>query len=105
MGDIRLTKNEKKVFRLAASGKDCPDTFPRHIFIGCINSLKRKGLVKVAFIEGGGIEALDITPEGRCLLAENPQLHNPIDWKWIITTGISLIAAIAAVSILFIACT
>lgn len=105
MERIKLSKAEKIVLRLAALGKECPGNFSRHIFIGCNRSLVRKGLVRAAFIEGGDIEASDLTPEGRCLFAENPQLRNPVDWKWIIATGIAIVGAITGIIALFIACT
>ncbi len=98
MEEIRLSKNEKKVLRLIVSGNDCPDTFPMHIFVGCIRSLERKGLVKGAYTEGGGVEAARLTSEGRCLLAENPKLSNRINWKSIIDTTLWAIGAIGGLA-------
>lgn len=97
MKNYKLTKNEKKVLRLIANGSDCPDTFPISIFNEGVRSLEREGLVKVAYIEGGGVEAVRLTSEGRCLLAENPSLKNQTDWKWIIATGIAVIGAITGI--------
>lgn len=105
MEKIRLSKNEKKVLRLVASGSRCPATFPAHIYCGCVRSLECKGLVKGVYAEGGAVEAARLMPQGRTLLAENPKLRNPIDWKWIVTTAISLAALIAAIIIGCIACT
>lgn len=44
---------------------------------------------------------LRLTPEGRLYLAENPKLRNPIDWRWIITNIIAVMAmATRAIAIL-----
>ena len=101
MEDIRLSKDEKKVLMLASTGEDCPDTFPIHVFKGCVRSLERKGLVKAAYVEGVGVEAVRLTQEGRILLAENPKLKNSIDWLRIIEFVIPLIISIIA---LFVSC-
>lgn len=97
MEGIKLSKNEKKVLLLVASGGDCPDSFPAHVFAGCVRTLERKGLVKGAYIEGGGVETVKLTYLGKDCLIENPRLHNPLDWKWIITTAIWITALIATV--------
>lgn len=99
-----MSKNEKKVFLLVASGGECPATFPRHIYTECVHSLERKGLLHGAYIEGGDVEAVRITSEGRCFLAENPRLKNPVDWKWIVTTGIAIIGVAISIVALFVAC-
>ena len=97
MERIRLTKEEKKVLLLISTGDDCPDSFPAHIFTGCVRSLERKGLVKGAYVERGGVEAVRLTSDGRMFLAENPKLKNPLDWKWIITTAIAAAGLITAI--------
>lgn len=96
MERIKLSKDEKKVLWLASTGEDCPDTFPIHIFNGCIRSLERKGLVEAAYVEGGDVEAVRLTPEGRLFLAENPELKNSIDWVRIIEFALPLIISIIA---------
>lgn len=104
MERIRLSNNEKIVLRLVSSGRDCPDSFPSYVFAGYVRSLERKGLAQGAYVEGGGVEAARLTPDGRLYLAENPKLRNPIDWRWIITTVIAVVAAGAAIAALFISC-
>lgn len=84
---------------LSSKRKNCPDSFPSHIFAGCVRSLKRKELVKGAYIEGGGVEAARITPDGRVFLAENPKLMNPIKWVRIIEFAIPVIISIIALCI------
>ena len=104
MERIHLTKDEKIVFRLISQREECPDGFPPHIFSRCVRSLERKGLVKGAYVSGGGVIDARLSPDGEIYLAENPKLTNPIDWNWIITTSIAASGAIAAVLGLFIAC-
>lgn len=104
MERIKLSKNEKKVLLLVSSGNDCPDSFPLHIFNGCVRSLERRGLVKVAYAEGGGVVDARLTSEGRVLLAENPKLSDPIDWKWIITTLIAVGVLLVGIVSLLTAC-
>lgn len=101
MERIKLTKEEKKVLLLISTGGDCPDSFPAHIFTGCVRSLERKGLVKGAYVEGGGVEAARLTSDGRVFLAENPKLRNSINWVRIIEFAIPVIISIIA---LFISC-
>lgn len=104
MDRIRLNKDEKAVLRLLQSGVgNCPDTYPRHLFTACVNSLERKGLAKGAWATGHELEAARLTSEGAEYLALNPTLRNPIDWgKISIWVGIAS-AIIAAIS-LFVAC-
>ncbi len=104
MERIKLSKNEKKVLLLVSSGQDCPDSFPAHVFAGCVRTLEIKGLIKGAYVEGGGVEAARLTSYGRTFLAENPKLRNPLDWKWIITTAIAVAGLITAIVFGCIAC-
>lgn len=99
MKEIRLSKNEKKVLLLISTGGDCPDSFPAHIFAGCVRSLEREGLVKGAYVEGGGVEAARLTSDGRVFLAENPKLRNPVNWVRIIEFAITVILSIIALCI------
>lgn len=91
--------------RLVGMGILYPPTFPRHVFTGCVRSLERKGLVYAAYIEGGEVEGARLTSEGQCLLAENPKLSMPKDWRWIITTAIAAVGVAIALAALFISCT
>lgn len=45
-----------------------------------------------------------ITPFGREYLAMNPSLRNPVDWRWVITTAIATVAALASIVALFVSC-
>lgn len=104
MERIRLSKDEKTVLRLLAGGCGCPDTYPRHVFVSCVERLEMKGLAKGAWTEGHNLEAACITPQGKAYMAQNPDLRNPVDLKWIIATAIATIGAIAGVLALFVAC-
>ena len=101
MERIKLTKEEKKVLLLLSTGYDCPDSFPAHVFAGCVRTLELKGLVKGAYVERGGVEAARLTSDGRVFLAENPKLRNPINWVRIIEFAIPVIISIIALFISF----
>lgn len=104
MERIKLTKQERHVLKaLERYGDECKVDYPEYEFSRTIRSLQRKRLVKGAYIEGGGVEAVRITNEGKSYLRNNPQLKNPIDWKWIITTSVALASAVFAAAALFVA--
>ena len=67
------------MLRLISSGIVCPNTYPHHIFISCVDSLERLGLVKGLWNEGHELEDVRITKYGKIYLATNPNLRNPID--------------------------
>lgn len=104
MERIRLTKDEKTVLRLLFNGCGCPDTYPRHKFVSCVDSLERLGLAKGAWTEGHNLENACITPYGKAYMAFNPNLCNPIDWKWVIATSVAVASAVFAAAALFVAC-
>ena len=104
MERVKLTKSEKTVLRMVAGGIR-PKEFPTHIYTSSVMSLEHIGLVKAYWGEEGGLPVdTELTDHGAMYLAENPGLHNPIDWKWVVTIGIAAIAAITGVAALFIAC-
>lgn len=97
MKRVKLSKAEKTVFRMIASGQGfCPATFPADVFNYCVRSLESLRFVKGYYIEGGSVEAAKLTPLGRQYLAEQPY-----NWKWVITTLIAvgmLLIGIAAIT-------
>lgn len=103
MERIRLTKTEKQVLRLAATGDGRPATYPAHEYNAAARSLSRKGLAKSKFYTNGEICTLRLTDEGRQYLCENPGLKNPTEWKKISTWVAIAGAAISAISV-FISC-
>ncbi len=104
MKRIQLTKCEKQVLRSVATGKECPNTYPRSTYIAGLAGLEREMLVAVARDDGRAVADTRLTDYGRQYIAENPGLHNPVNWKWIITTAMSATAACASIVALFIAC-
>lgn len=94
-------KEEKQVFRLAASGAKCPDTYPAHVYAGCVLSLERKGLVKGFYAEGDKVFDARLTNFGKSYLFANPNLRNPLPWGAIWAA----IAAFSGVAGLFVGCT
>ena len=103
MERIKLTKQEKKVFKaLDQYGDECNPDCPEYEFEYIIGSLQQKGLVKGAFVEGGGVEAVRITNKGKSYLRNNPELKNPVDWA--IVTSVAVASAIFGAMALFLAC-
>lgn len=102
MEKIRLSKNEKKVFRMVMNGiKECPSHFPMHKFIPSLRTLEGKGLVKVTWVSGDIPWSFAPTNKGRSYISENPNLTNPINWE---VVGI-IISAIISIIALFVSCT
>lgn len=105
MKSIVLSKREREALRLVAAGAGhCPSAYPADVFNASVRSLDRLGLVEALYEEGGGVADSRLSDDGRLYLATNPRLRNPVDWRWIATAAISLIAAIAAIAALFISC-
>ena len=105
MKRIRLSKLEKNVLRMIATGQCvCPAAFPRHAFNAAVRSLEDIGLVRAMYIEGGEVVEVKLTSLSRQYFAENPNLHNPVDWRWVITTAISLLSAAIGVIAMLVAC-
>lgn len=105
MKRIRLSKDEKRVLRLIAAGQcTCPAAFPRHVFNAVVRSLDHIGFVHAMYAEGGEVVEVKPTPEARQYLAENPGLRNPVDWRWVVTSAISLLSAAIGVIAMLVAC-
>ena len=94
MERIKLTKREKRVLRaLSRQGFDALSEFDAT----AVRSLEHHGLVRGAYIEGGGVEDARLTTMGKEYLADNPKLRNPVDWKWVVTTTIAAIAVFGSI--------
>ena len=101
MERIKLTKREKRVLRtISQQGFDALSGFDAI----AIRSLEDNGLVKGAYLEGGGVDDAKLTNYGKEYIADNPRLRNPVDWKWIIPTVLAAVAATAGILALIIAC-
>lgn len=104
MERIKLSKSEKQVLRMIASGlHQCPDEYPAHTFNAAVRSLKGKEFVTAHFREGGTVIDARITDYGRQYMAEYPRLFNPLDWSMVAAIS-SLVATIISTLALFVAC-
>lgn len=104
MERIRLSKSEKQVLRMIASGlHQCPAEYPSHTFNKAVRMLKCKELVNAHSLEGGSIIGARITDYGMQYMAEYPHLLNPINWG-VVASISSIVATILTSITLFIAC-
>ena len=105
MQRVKLTKDAKAAFMLLDKGVyQCPKEMPFQHFNNGMLELRRHDFAVCHQEENGNVEAAQLTEKGKLYLSLNPSLHNPIDWKWLITTIIACIAAISALIALLIAC-
>jgi len=104
MERIKLTKQEKEVLRLVNAVGKCPDTYPLHVFCECVGTLEQKGLVKVMWAEGHEFVDVRMTATGQTYMALNPELRNPVDWKWVVSSVIAVIGLVVSVAALLISC-
>lgn len=105
MERIRLSQTEKKcLLLLNRHGFESLDTIARSQVCRALRSLENKGMVNVAWIEGGDYEAVKLSLNGRSYLIENPKLRNPIDWNKVGAIA-AIVTALAAIAALLIACT
>lgn len=106
MERISLSSNAKAVmFALRAHNiGTCPETMIQSKFNKGARELQSHGLAFCHEEEGGNVEVVHLTDYGKSYLEDNPRLRNPVDWKWIITTTLTAIAAIGSILALFIAC-
>lgn len=59
MKRIGLTKAEKQVLRMVLAWQEvCPAEYPAHLFNAAVRTLEGYGLVRGAYTEGGGVEAV-----------------------------------------------
>lgn len=106
MKRVRLSRSEKEVLRLVASGVvECPPTYPLHRFNAALYSLEALGFIQSAREEGGKVIDLALTLKGRLYFAENPLLRNPIDWWRVATLIITILSLVVSIVALFISCT
>ena len=86
MERIRLTSNEKRLLRYLTYGGDIYGfDMESNMMRNAAKGLRRKELVNVAFVEGGKVEDIRLTEDGKNYISEYPYLINPIDWKWVVS--------------------
>lgn len=101
---INLSKHAKMVFRLIESGhRSCPSHVLQAHFNAGAMELQKKGLAFCHEEEGGDVEAVMLSDNGKIYLSENPALRNPINWV-IVGAIAACVTAAAAIAALFIAC-
>lgn len=105
MDRVKLSRDAKAVFRLLHSKiYTCPKSIPQQRFnLGALE-LHRKGLAHIHQEDGGDVLIARLSEEGKTYILSNPNLLNPIDWKWVIPTILTAITAITTLLLLFIAC-
>lgn len=104
MERIYLSKNEKQVLRWLRSHNGYKATMPRASFERALRMLQEKDLAIGFWSEEEGLVEAHLTSGGEGYIEDNPTLCNPIDWKWVITTIVASVAAIASIAALFVAC-
>lgn len=86
MKRIRLTKQEKHTLRvLSMQGFEGLGELESY----AIRGLEAHGLVKGAYMEGGGVEDARLTNYGKAYLTDNPKLRNAIDWRWVAAIAVA----------------
>lgn len=88
---------------ILAGQEVCPAEYPAHLFNSAVRTLEGYELVRGAYTEGGGVEAVKATQYARQYIAENPRLANPADWGKV-TAVVATIGVIVSIIALFVAC-
>ena len=97
MERIRLSKREKRVLRtLRRQGFEALSEFDA----AAVRSLDNQGLVRGAYVEGGGVEDAVLTNYGKEYIADNPKLRNPVNWNKV--AAIAAIVGVIVTVVLFI---
>lgn len=105
MKKIKLSKHSKIVLRLLCNeAYERPQDINRREYNAAINELENLGLVYALREGGGAIVAARLTEDGKQYIAINPALSNPINWKSLIQTLITLLSLLTSLAALFVAC-
>ena len=101
MERIKLTKREKRVLRtLSRQGFDALSEFDAT----AVRSLDAQGLVRGAYLEGGGVEGARLTNMGKEYLADNPKLRNPVNWGKVAAIA-AIVSIVVTITLFVIGCT
>ena len=101
---MHLNRIEKLLLKNINNGDfSMPRNITTNQYHHALSTLQEKGLI-IFKSNYDQIEDAKTTIKGRAYIDSNPKLKNPIDWKWIITTILMAITAIASTLALFIAC-
>ncbi len=102
---ISLSRNEKRLLCNRQAGVDYyPDGMSLEAVLHAALMLERHGLLRVLWVEGHTVVDCRLTNFGKAYMLANPHLRNPIDWRWVVTTAISIAALLVAIATLLTAC-
>lgn len=105
MERVKLSKQAKTVLKSLRGGVvACPESMIQSDFNSGARELQHHGFTVCHEEENGNVEVARLTDKGKLYLEDNPALHNPVDWKWVVTTAIAIVAAVAAIAALFVSC-
>lgn len=105
MERVQLSKQAKTVLKSLRGGVvSCPESMIQSDFNSGAKELQSHGFAVCHAEENRNVEVVRLTDKGKLYLEDNPAIHNPVDWKWVVTTAIAVVAAIAAVAALFVSC-
>ena len=105
MERVKLSKQAKTALKSLRGGVvACPESMIQSDFNSGARELQSHGLAVCHEEENRNVEAVRLTDKGKLYLEDNPHLYNPIDWKWVVTTAIVVVAAVAAIAALFVSC-
>ncbi len=82
----------------------CPKATPFAVFNDGAHELESNHLAICFEEEGGNVEIARLTDAGKLYISQNPDLRNPVDWKWVITTIIATITAIGTILMVIVGC-
>lgn len=100
MERIKLSKREKQVLRiLSKQGFNALSEFDAT----AVRSLDAQGLVKGAYLEGGGVEDARLTTMGKEYLRSNPHLYNPVNWA-MVSAIVAVVGSIGTIITIIITC-
>lgn len=92
MERIELYKPEKIILRATADEIEPYNlNLDRAVVRHYSRTLRAKGLIDIP-VKAENDWRTTLTDYGRTYIAQNPHLFNPIDWKYLITTAIAVIA-------------
>ena len=105
MQRIKLTRNEKRLLRNIAANVDYfPDGMSDEAISCAAAALERCGLILVSWSSGHIVASTELTEFGVSYIIDNPHLHNPIPWRWIVGTAITIATLIVSIIALLTAC-
>lgn len=101
MRRIHLSRHEKEVLRLVASGVgSCPVAYPLHRFTSAVSTLDRYRLIDAMYDDRGTLVYAEPTVEGYILLAVNPSLRSSVDLHVAIPIAVAVLSITASLIVM-----